>query len=89
MCLACLNIASYAAFNAFISLASLSLFASYVIAIGCMLRARLQGKVTLGGWNMGILGAPVNIYALIYSGWMMVFFCFVSLSMSLAMWSRY
>jgi choline transport protein len=78
MCLACLNIASWAAFGAFIALASLALFCSYVIAISCMLRARLQNKVQYGGWTMGKLGVPVNIFALIYSGWMMVFFCFVS-----------
>ena len=76
MCLACLNIASYAAFGAFISLASLALFTSYAIAIGSMLRARLQKKVQYGGWHLGVWGVPINIFALVYSGWMMVFFCF-------------
>ena len=76
MCLACLNIASYAAFGAFISLASLALFTSYGIAIGCMLRARLQNKVQYGGWALGRWGVPINMFALIYTGWMMVFFCF-------------
>ncbi len=42
-----------------------------------MLRARLQGKVDYGGWNLGRWGVPVNIFALVYSGWMMVIFCFV------------
>jgi amino acid transporter len=78
MCLACLNIASYAAFGAFIALASLALFTSYAIAIACMLRARLQNKVQYGGWTMGKFGVPINIFALVYSGWMMVFFCFPS-----------
>ena len=78
MCLACLNIASYAAFGAFIALASLGLFTSYFIAISCMLRARIQKTVQLGGWNLGKFGIPINIFALIYSGWMMVFFCFPS-----------
>ena len=78
MCLACLNIASYAAFGAFIALSTLALFASYAIAIGCMLRARLQNKVVFGGWNLGRFGVPINIFALIYSGWIMVICCFVS-----------
>lgn len=78
MCLACLNIASYAAFGAFIALASLGLFTSYSIAISCMLRARLQKKVDYGGWTLGRWGVPINIFALLYSGWMMVIFCFVS-----------
>ncbi len=78
MCLACLNIASYAAFGAFIALASLALFVSYSIAIACMLRARLQNKVQYGGWTMGRFGVPINIFALVYSGWMSVFFCFPS-----------
>ena len=76
MCLACLNIASYAAFGAFIALASLGLFTSYAIAIGCMLRARLQNRVQYGNWKMGKLGIPVNVFALLYTGWMMVMFCF-------------
>lgn len=76
MCLACLNIASYAAFGAFISLASLALFTSYMIAISCMLRARLQNQVQYGGWTLGKLGVPVNVFALLYSCWMSVFFCF-------------
>ncbi|KAK5683672.1 hypothetical protein LTS10_005206 [Elasticomyces elasticus] len=76
MCLACLNIASYAAFGAFISLASLALFTSYAIAIACMLRSRLLNEVQYGGWQLGRLGVPVNIFALLYSGWMSIFFCF-------------
>ncbi|KAF2718476.1 amino acid permease [Polychaeton citri CBS 116435] len=76
MCLACLNIASYTAFSAFISLASLALYTSYAIAIGCMLHARLRDRVQYGGWTLGKFGVPINVFALIYSGWMMVFFCF-------------
>ncbi|KAK6430490.1 hypothetical protein LTR95_013356 [Oleoguttula sp. CCFEE 5521] len=76
MCLACLNIASYAAFGAFIALASLALFVSYMIAIGCMLQARLRKQVVFGGWTLGKWGVPINAFALVYSGWMSVFFCF-------------
>jgi choline transport protein len=76
MCLACLNIGSYAAFGAFISLASLALFTSYAIAISCMLHARLMDGIQPGSWSLGAYGAPINIFALTYTGWMMVIFCF-------------
>ena len=78
MVLACLNIASYAAFGAFIALSSLSLLTSYGIAIACMLRARLQNKVRYGGWTLGKLGVPINVFALLYTGWIMIFCCFPS-----------
>jgi len=76
MCLACLNIGSYAAFGAFVSLASLALFTSYAIAISCMLRARLMEGVPRASWSFGAFGIPINIFALVYTGWMMVIFCF-------------
>ena len=76
MCLACLNIASSAAFEAFLSLSCLALFASYAIAISCMLRARILAKVQYGGWTLGKFGVAINIYALLYTGWMMIWFCF-------------
>jgi choline transport protein len=76
MCLTCLNIASSAAFGAITSLASLALYISYGIAISCMLRARILHRVQYGEWVLGKLGIPINIYALLYTGWMAVFFCF-------------
>jgi choline transport protein len=76
MCLECLNIGSYAAFGALISLASLALFTSYAIAISCMLRARLMDGIRPGSCSLGAYGVPINIFALTYTGWMMVIFCF-------------
>ncbi|KAK3716360.1 hypothetical protein LTR37_006510 [Vermiconidia calcicola] len=76
MVLACLNIGSYAAFGAFIALASFALFTSYFIAIACMLRSRLQGKVQYGGWTLGRWGVPINIFALLYTAYLCVFFVF-------------
>ena len=78
MILACLNIASYAAFGAFIALASFALFFSYLIAIACMLHARIQGRVQYGGWTLGKLGIPVNAFAIIYTAYIMVFLVFPS-----------
>ncbi|KAK2765649.1 hypothetical protein FQN54_008505 [Arachnomyces sp. PD_36] len=77
--LACLNIASTAAFGAFIALSSIGLFVSYLIAIGCMLNARFQEEpIVFGQWNMGKLGLPVNIYAIIYTAYVTIWFPFPS-----------
>ncbi|KAJ5111385.1 amino acid permease [Penicillium argentinense] len=42
MCLACLNIADTAAFQAFVALGSIGLFVSYFIAIARMIHNRFQ-----------------------------------------------
>lgn len=68
MVLSCLNIASTAAFGAFIALSSIGLFSSYIIAISCMVHARFKQKnLQFGDWTMGRLGLPVNIFALAYT----------------------
>lgn len=41
-----------------------------------MLRARLAGEATFGGWALGRWGVPINAYALLYTVWMAVFTCF-------------
>ncbi|KAI1914087.1 hypothetical protein LOZ12_002996 [Ophidiomyces ophidiicola] len=81
MVLACLNVASITAFGAFIALSSLGLFTSYLIAIGCMVHARFFQKDTLqfGEWNMGKLGLPVNIFAIIYTLYVIIWLPFPSL----------
>ena len=75
--LALLNIASTAAFGAMIALSSMGLYSSYLIAILCMVSARFQrGGLTLGGWNLGRYGLSINVFALIYTAWVMVFLPF-------------
>jgi choline transport protein len=76
--LALLNIGSTAAFGAIIALSSLALYSSYLIAISCMVHARFRrsNPVKLGGWNLGKYGLAVNIFALIYTAWVMVFLPF-------------
>jgi choline transport protein len=76
--LALLNIGSTAAFGAIIALSSLALYSSYLIAISCMLHARYRrpNPVKLGGWNMGRYGAAVNIFAIVYTVWIMIFLPF-------------
>lgn len=74
MLLSLLNIASTAAFGAFIALSSMALFTSYFIAIACMLYARLSREgVQLGEWNLGRSGPAINIFALLYSAYIFVF----------------
>ena len=95
MLLALLNIASTAAFGAFIALSSMALFTSYIIAISCLLYARLKGTVTMGGWNLGRWGVPVNIFALVYSAYIFVFLPFpnylpvtsVNMNYALPLWA--
>ncbi|OAX85589.1 hypothetical protein ACJ72_00003 [Emergomyces africanus] len=77
MVLSCLNIASSAAFSAFIALSSIGLFASYIIAIGCMVHARFHQKnLQFGDWTMGRLGLPVNIFALAYTSYVTIWLPF-------------
>jgi len=77
MCLACLNIADAAAFQAFVALGSIGLFVSYFIAIGCMVHNRFQDYAApLGDWNMGRWGLPVNVFALVYTAWFTVWLAF-------------
>lgn len=79
MCLACLNIASFAAFGAFVALGSIGLFVSYFIAIGCMVHNRFcSDPAPPGEWNMGALGLPVNLFALVYTAWVTVWLAFPS-----------
>lgn len=77
MILSLLNIASTAAFGAFIALSSLGLFCSYAIAISCMLHARFTKRhVQFGGWALGRWGMPINIFALIFTLYITVFLPF-------------
>ena len=71
--LAILNIPSSAAFSAFIALSSFALFATYLVAISCMLYSRLKGTVQIGGWRLGRLGVPLNVFAVLYTAYMMIF----------------
>ena len=76
--LSLINIGSTAAYGAILSLATITLFSSYGIAVLCMLLARYQharGKQTLelGEWNMSWYGKYVNAFALLYTSYMAVF----------------
>ena len=74
--LSLLNLASYTAFSVIIALSTLGLYQSYLLAISCMLYARLNGRLEAGGWSLGRWGIPINIYAMLYSLYISIFLVF-------------
>ena len=76
--LSLINIGSTAAYGAVLSLATITLFSSYLIAISSMLSARYRSAkglqvLELGEWNLGRYGVFVNAFALLYTSYMTVF----------------
>lgn len=70
------NTATATIFSAFTALSSLGLYSSYIIAISCILHARLTGRfgdhptaaVRYGAWRLPRkVGVPMNIVALIWT----------------------
>lgn len=78
MLLALLNIGSSIAFNVIVALSTLGLYQSYLMAIACMIWARWDKRVEPSGWSLGSWGVYINIFAVIYSAYIMVFLCFPS-----------
>lgn len=65
--LACINLGSTAALNAFNSLGSIAIFSSYFITISCLVWRRLGGApLPLRRWSLGKFGLPINIAALLF-----------------------
>ncbi|OAP57782.1 hypothetical protein AYL99_08520 [Fonsecaea erecta] len=74
------------AFSAFTALSSLGLYTSYIVAISCILHARLTGRlsdkaggavVNYGGWRMwNGWRTPVNIFALCWTIYLSVWLPF-------------
>ena len=63
--------------NAIISLQLLALMATYTISIGCVTLKRLRSQsLPLARWSLGRLGLPINLVAVVYSSFAMVFICF-------------
>lgn len=76
MLLSLLNLINYTAFSVIISLSTLGLFQSYIIATACMLHARLTGRLETAPWSLGRYGVAINIGALVFSVWLSVFLVF-------------
>ncbi|KAK4913673.1 hypothetical protein LTR49_018007 [Elasticomyces elasticus] len=76
MVLSLLNLAGATAFSVILALSTFGLYQSYIIAIACMLHARLTGRVQTAQWSLGRFGVPINIFALVYSAWLAIFMVF-------------
>ena len=79
------NTATSTVFAAFTALSSLGLYSSYIIAISCMLHARLTGRlgtgpdavVRYGAWRLprGV-GVPMNVVALVWTVYLTIWLPF-------------
>lgn len=78
MLLSLLNLANYTAFSVIISLSTFGLYQSYIIAIACMMSARLSGRMKPAPWSLGKYGMAINAFALISSAWLAIFMVFPS-----------
>jgi choline transport protein len=75
--LALLNIASTTAFVAVISLSTVALYISYILPITFLLVRKLRGEhEQTGPWNLGRFGIPINIFALCYGIFMIIWLPF-------------
>ncbi|KAL3420001.1 amino acid transporter [Phlyctema vagabunda] len=72
-----INLGSDVAFDAIVSLNLVSLMATYMICIGCVLFRRLRHPASLpkSQFSLGRMGVPINIAALLYSSFAF-FWCF-------------
>ncbi|PGH04402.1 hypothetical protein GX51_03561 [Blastomyces parvus] len=72
--LSLINIGSTEAFNAIASLTIASLFASYLVAIGCFIYRRMHWKqMPRARFSLGSWGLPVNIFSFAYLGFAIIF----------------
>ncbi|KAF2428690.1 amino acid transporter, partial [Tothia fuscella] len=78
--LALINIGSTTAFFAILSLSTLSLYISYMLPIFFVLLRKLEGRhPTYGPFSLGKWGVPINVLALVYGCYMIVFMSFPTL----------
>lgn len=75
--LALISLGSTLAFNIIISINLVGTLLTYMVSIGCILSARWRGQqLPPARWSLGRLGAPVNAFAFLYAGTMLVFSLF-------------
>lgn len=76
--LALLNLGNgtYVALGAITSLSSIASHVSYGIILFCIIYSRCTTGIKLGAWNMGRAGLIVNIVALIFTIWVIIFLPF-------------
>ena len=72
-----ISLGSEIAFNAITSLQLLALVFTYLLTIGCLIWRRLYGEpLPRGSWSLGRFGMPVNIIAIVYSTYLVIFIAF-------------
>ncbi|KAI6351599.1 hypothetical protein MCOR25_009832 [Pyricularia grisea] len=73
-----LNDHAFIALGAIGSLSSMSLYVSYIIGLGCIIYFRLANSSDLqrGDWSCGKFGLPINIFALLYTIWEVIWLPF-------------
>jgi choline transport protein len=77
LCLLNIGSTSYIAFGAITALSSMALYISYAIAIASILYARWSSaSLKLGEWNLGRYGVFINVFALIYTLYVIIFLPF-------------
>ncbi|KAH7016202.1 amino acid/polyamine transporter I [Microdochium trichocladiopsis] len=67
---------AYIALGAITSLSTLSIYFSYALVLAVVLHRRLKGDFTLGEWNLGRWGLLLNIFALSYTIYTMIWLPF-------------
>ena len=86
-----IDLGSTTAFNIVVSLALLALLSTYMISIGCVLLKRIRKEeLPPARWSLGRWGLPINAFAFVYSGFVIVFCCFpnsVPVTASTANWA--
>jgi amino acid transporter len=65
--LSLINIASYVALTAIVSLTITSLMSAYILSIGCIVLKRLRGEpLPPRRWSLGHFGLTINIASLLF-----------------------
>ena len=74
-----IQLGSTLAFNIIVSLSLLGLLSTYMISIGCVLLKRIRGEeLPPARWSLGRWGLPINAFAFLYSGFILILSCFPS-----------
>lgn len=77
MLISLINIASSVALNAILSLTTLALYVSYLIPIVLLLLRRVKKKhIEFGPFTLGRFGLFVNMYAIVYGVFIIIFLPF-------------
>ncbi|KAF7194035.1 putative amino-acid permease C15C4.04c [Pseudocercospora fuligena] len=72
-----ISLGSSIGFNAITSVQLLGMIGTYMLSIGCLVWRRLFGKpLPRGAWSLGRFGMAINVLALVYGAFLIVFIPF-------------